>query len=473
MMVKIKSSLALKFICHGCLLAFSFVNKCDLCHSTKLNNWSDGLYISENEINNIHVQTLSEHRNSSYEDLVKLMPKETHVILIGEGTHGTQEFFEIREEITKCLLENHGYEAVFFEGERHPFLELNAYTTSGTTNKYSYHRVRELLSELFSLHFPDWMWCNIPMADFVSWVKTFNDERNTRTRVQLIGMDIQDPFDPIDFVVDRLAELGEHELSAYAADRYATLRSFSPNIRKKYGDAFYGNRQSSQETAVKQVLDVLMKRQKCDAEPTAWFQLLESARTVVASESYHRQRIFPGHVVTWNLRSTAFLNTIQNYFRTQEKYAYGNAGESIPKFVVWAHNSHVGDISATDYASTGQINLGQLCRDRFGRDSVFVIGMTTHEGTVRAANADSTGGCWHGDGQVHTLKSSIEDSHESVLQQISSNLQRGHAYGVNAFGMSLGDGNPEAQRVFGCNRFERFVGSCYLKNNEMVSHYQM
>lgn len=476
-MVKLKSSLALRLICHGCSFSFSFVNRYDLCHSTN----TDGLLISEIEGHNIleHVHPLSDGQSSCYyKDLVeKIIPEDTRVVLIGEGTHGTQEFFTIRAEITKCLVEHHGYGAVFCEGDMHPFLKLNKYTTSRNVHLHSHYEVRELLLELFSRHFPDWMWSNLPMTDFVLWLKTFNDERNAKAPVELIGMDIQDPLDSIDFVVNRLDELGEHDLSAYAAERYAALGSFRPEVRK-YGDAIYGNRQSSQELAVKQVLDALMERESkqkretpSDEEAAAWFQLLQSARTVVASESYQRQRIFPGHVVTWNLRSKAFLDTILNYICTQEKYVYDDVEERKQKVVIWAHNSHVGYMSATGYASAGQINLGQLCRDHFGRNSVFVIGMTTHEGTVRAANADRRGGCWRGDGHVQTLNRVIDDSHEGVLHQIFSNLRRTQGNRMNTFGLSLREGNPEVQRVFSCSRFERFIGSCYLKDKEMVSHY--
>lgn len=184
-------------------------------------------------------------------------------MLIGEGTHGTQEFFDIRSEITRCFIEHHSFDAVSVK-DVFPFIELNRYVTCDALGTKERHEVGCLLSELFSNHFPDWMWPNVPMTEFVTWLKEFNSYQNAsyqnaRTPAQLIGMDVQNPFDSMDFLVQQLHEMGEYSLATYICEQYAPLNKFRPNARK-YGDAMFGNRISSQEVAVKHVFDEILAR---------------------------------------------------------------------------------------------------------------------------------------------------------------------------------------------------------------------
>lgn len=268
-------------------------------------------------------------------------------------------------------------------------------------------------------------------------------------------------------------------LSQHINEQYAPLNKFRPNARR-YGDAIFGNRIPSQEIAVNRVLNEIIVRynslvnyrecnQTADDVAQIWHQLLEVARTIAASECYHRQRIYPGHVASWNLRSNSFMGTIDWAMkRIANLRAIHDIPETVPpaKIVVWAHNSHVGDMSTTGYSSQGQMSIGQLCRETFGTDSVCSIGMTTYEGTVRAAFADKSGSCWQGKGDVQSLSTAVEDSHEFVLHSLCS-AQGVHA--ENTFGLSLR--NISQNNTMLTSRNERFVGSCYLKNSEMTSHY--
>lgn len=415
------------------------------------------------ELHNDAVIPLSELQRTSYDTLLQsIIPSSAHIVLIGEGTHGTEEFFRTRSELTKQLVQRCGFDAVICEGDVRPFFKLNK-LSAATDN------IRDNLGEIFESHFPDWMWNNVPMSEFVSWMKKRSQQQ--LPKLLLIGMDIQSPFDSIDYITQQLLEMDEIELATVAKERYATLNSFRPNIRR-YGDAVYANRVPSQESGVQEVVNALSERFG-DNYDSITFELLQNARAVAASETYHRQRILPGHTAAWNKRSEAFMDCI---LRSREYVSHAKQRESCcnqesnpSKIIIWAHNSHIGDMRSTGYASLGQVSVGQLCREMFGKEGVFLIGFTSYEGTVRAAHTDRRGACFEGKGEVLVLNKGLEDSHEAHLHDIVINMKQ--EIGEAAFGLNLRNTDHNIVSSFDCNCFERFIGSCYLPQTEMMSHY--
>lgn len=400
------------------------------------------------------VTPLSELRCTSYKSLLKKIPTSAQIVLIGEGTHGTEEFFRIRSELTKHLIQSCGFDAVICEGDVQPFYQLSKLLPADT--------IRQNLSVIFAHQFPDWMWNNVPMAEFVSWMHTSSKQRH------LMGMDIQSPFASIDFIVEQLAELEDEEMMILVNECYETLNSFRYNIRK-YGDSVYANKVTSQASNVQKVIDVLSEKH-ATINDCKTFELLHNVHVVAASEAYHRQRIFPGHSAAWNTRTKAFMDCIlrlRDYVSHTKQRDYNTDESTSVKLVVWAHNSHVGDMRSVGYASQGQISLGQLCREKFGKDGVFLIGMTTYEGTVRAAHADRQGACWKGKGEVLKLRKGQEGSHEAHLHNIAMRMKQ--ESGEETFGLNLRE-SDDIVSLFDCNRLERFVGSCYLPQTELMSH---
>lgn len=402
------------------------------------------------------VTPLSELECTCYESLLNEIPTSAQIVLIGEGTHGTEDFFRIRCELTKHLIQRRGFNVVICEGDVQPFFQLCKLSPSDN--------IRKSLHDIFEPHFPDWMWNNNPMAEFVSWMHTSSMQQ------QLMGMDIQSPFVSIDFITEQLDEMDDKKLVTLAKECYATLNRFRPNIRR-YGDEVYANRVPSQAIAVQEVVNALSEIYAHMHDSKA-FELLQNAYAVVASEAYHRQRVFPGHTAAWNTRTRAFLECIlrsRDYISRRSKQRGFNQESGPAKLIVWAHNSHVGDMRSTGYAALGQVSLGQLCREMFMKEGVFLIGMTTYEGTVRAAQADRKGACWKGNGEVLVLKEGLEDSHEAHLHELTRNMK--WESGEAVFGMNLQETDNNIVSPFDCDRLERFVGSCYLPHTELMSHY--
>ena len=440
----------------------------------------------------VHLNTLSDLRHTSYGALLQRLSRDTQIVLVGEGTHGTEEFFRMRSEITQCLIQQHGFNVILCEGDAQPFFELNEFVMDGQaiTDDTSV----ELLSKLFCNRFPDWMWSNMPMADLVTWLKMYNSNNiqgAASPSVQILGMDIQSPFDSIDFIIHQFTTLGEDELVSMIQDCYGPFYAYRDNIRK-YGNDVYSNKVASQEGAVQKALDAILEYHRKQPEKNSsdirslktWFQLIQSGHTIVASEAYYRQRIFPGPTTTWNLRTKAMLDAIS---RSMEYIDSLNRLTGVgvsnlqkkkalmaPRVIVYAHNSHVGDMSSTGYSSLGQVSLGQLCRETFGDESVFLIGMTTYEGTVRAACGDKQGACWKGNGEIMVLKKATDDSHESALHSIATSLKdigdEDQTFGVDLKKMRLNECDDK-EVVLNCKRPEIFVGSCYLHQTELMSHY--
>lgn len=439
------------------------------------------------------ITPLSELRETSYDAILQLIPPSAQIVLIGEGTHGTEEFFRIRSELTQCLVRRRGFDAILCEGDVQPFFELNRFVTEGNggvaaaaadgthseAEVEDRANIRSMLSGLFAGRFPEWMWDNMPMADMICWLKSYNcnNPRAHASPVQVLGMDIQSPFDSMDYVMKTLLKKGEDELSMEVGKLYATLLKYRNNMRA-YGNDVYGSKVASQENSVRKALDVLLQKYhesgRCGTasvqEIETWHRVIENGHAIVASEAYHRQRIYPGHTATWNLRTESWVGTILRCRDFVDQLSSDDTCEAAnTKLVIWAHNSHVGDMRSTGFASLGQINLGQRCRERFGGHNVFLVGLTTYRGTVRAAQADRQGNCYDGPGEVHELNRALGASHESALHSIASEIKS--FTGVDSFGLDLSRNIADSDESFNCEREERFVGSCYRPERELMAHY--
>jgi erythromycin esterase-like protein len=124
------------------------------------------------------------------------------------------------------------------------------------------------------------------------------------------------------------------------------------------------------------------------------------------------------------------------------------------KAIVWAHNSHIGEARHTDMGTIrAELNIGQLCRERFG-NSAALVGLGTHIGTVAAADH------WDGDMQIKQVRTSRRDSYERIC----------HDSGVPRFVLDLQRDEAVHRRLLE-SRLERFIGVLYRPETELMSHY--
>jgi protein-L-isoaspartate(D-aspartate) O-methyltransferase len=353
------------------------------------------------------------------------------VVMLGECSHGTHEFYAARATVTRHLVEHHGFNIVAVEGD---WPDAAAYDRFIRGNP-----PREGAAPPFE-RFPTWMWRNTVMPGFLDDLRSINADRPSDQQVGFYGLDIYNMSGSIEAV---LAYLDEHDpqAAAVARQRYGCLTPWQGDpatygraaIRKGYAEC--------EPAVVAQCRDLLEKALEDDGGS---FSAAMNARLVASAERYHRIMYYGG-AESWNLRDSHMADTLEHLLE--------RGGENA-KAVVWAHNSHIGDARATEMGVVrGEHNIGQLARERWG-DEVALIGFGTHGGTVSAATD------WDGEREVKPVNPSRRDSYERLC----------HDSGVERFLLDLSD-NPALASRLSEPLLERFIGVIYRPETERWSHY--
>lgn len=374
-----------------------------------------------------------------YDPLVEAAAGKTFV-LIGESTHGTQEYYRIRAEITQRLVTELGFDAIAIEGDWPDAWCVNSYVTGDQSTG-----AEAALGEF--RRFPEWMWRNREVLTFVRWLQSWNQKRAQTERVGFYGLDLYSLYRSAEQVIAYL-ETVDPEQAEVARQRYATL----DHVRdaQAYGYEAAMRIRPSAAPAVRRQLDELRSRAAtyCSQDGLramdAQFAAECNAAAVVNAESYYRA-FFGSRVNTWNLRDRHMRDTLLSLHR--HRCWRGGQGRT----VVWAHNSHVGDARATEMHLQGEWNLGQLIRMDVG-DKALLVGFTTYTGQVTAASE------WGGEAECKQLQPALPDSYEQLF----------HATHLNRFYLPLDD---LAETALKDPLLERAVGVIYLPRSERQSHY--
>ncbi|WP_419252648.1 erythromycin esterase family protein [Caulobacter sp. ErkDOM-YI] len=362
---------------------------------------------------------------------------EARVVLIGEASHGTSDFYRARAAITRRLIEQHGFEVVAVEADWPDAAAIDRHV------RWKPHR--EMTPSPFT-RFPTWMWRNTDVEAFTRWLRDHNAAKPVAHRVGFYGLDLYNMRASMAAVLAYLDEV-DPAAAAEARDRYACMAPWN------VAPATYGRAAINQGYAIceRQVVSILVDllRKAADyaaQDGEALFDATQNARLVVDAERYYRAMYYGAHE-SWNLRDRHMFETLDRVLKMRGPQA---------KAVVWAHNSHIGDARYTEMgAARGELNIGQLCRERFGGDAAL-IGLGTHSGTVMAASD------WDAPAEVKTVKPSRPDSYEALC----------HAVGVERFLIDLRPGQNEALRTdLREPRLERYIGVVYRPDSERMSHY--
>jgi protein-L-isoaspartate(D-aspartate) O-methyltransferase len=363
---------------------------------------------------------------------------DARVVLLGEATHGTSEFYRMRARITKELIARRGFHFVAVEADWPDAARIDDYVLGGP--RRSSHEFTPFE------RFPTWVWRNEEVASFVGWLRSYNaDQRDPALRASFHGLDLYSMFTSIAVVLAYLDEV-DPDAGAVARRRYGRLTPWQRDPAA-YGAAVLAGRYESSEAAVVAMLRELVARRLDYAlrDGTRFFDAAQNARVVAGAERYYRAMYYGG-VASWNLRDSHMQDTLESLL------AFHGAGS---KGVVWAHNSHVGDASATEMGARGEHNIGQLCRARFGRDA-YIVGFATDRGTVAAASD------WDEPMQTMHVRPAHAESYERVL----------HDTGIPAFTLHLRAPARRALRdELAQPRLERAIGVVYRPDTELASHY--
>ena len=313
---------------------------------------------------------------------------DARIVLLGEATHGTSEFYQARARITRHLIEEHGFDIVAVEADWPDAAQIDAYVRERAISA----------KERPFTRFPTWMWRNTDVRDFVNWLRTYNASiPDADAKVSFHGLDLYSLNASINAVVSYLDRV-DPEAARVARERYGCLTPWQSDP-VTYGRAALSAGYPLCEQAITDMLrDLLDKRlDYMMRNGESFFDAAQNARLAAAAERYYRVMYY-GSAESWNLRDRHMFETLLNLLAARGPSA---------KAVVWAHNSHIGNAAATEMAAHGEFNIGQLCRQEFG-SGCALIGFGTDHGTVAAASD------WGGDMQVMKITPSHAGSYEHL-----------------------------------------------------------
>ncbi len=381
---------------------------------------------------------------------------DARVVLIGEASHGTHEFYEERARLTRRLIEERGVDAVAVEGDWPDCDRIGRFVRGRGQDRTA----TEALGEFH--RYPRWMWRNTVVRDFVAWLRAANDARPEPQRAGFYGLDLYSMHASIDAVVAYLDQV-DPEGARRARERYACLTMHGDDPQLYGYAARIDPSRSCEDEVVAQLVDLrargwrILEGDGADASDR-FFSAEQNARLARDAERYYRA-MFGGRVSSWNIRDEHMMDTLEHLLRHLD--AHHPDGRA--RVVVWAHNSHLGDARATAMADRGELNLGQLVRERFGRDA-FSVGFTTYEGTVTCSTD------WDGPVERKQVRPGLPGSWEALFHQVARGGGRQGDGDLSRFLLDIRRGGA-VQAVLEDERIERAIGVIYRPETERVSHY--
>lgn len=362
---------------------------------------------------------------------------DARLVLIGEASHGTSEFYRMRCKITKELIEQKQFDFIAIEADWPDAYRIHDFVTHKQREEPHYW-------ESFS-RFPTWMWRNQEVLDFIHWLRNFNLNRPPEQRIGFYGLDLYSMFTSIHRVMHYLNRV-DSAAAEVARQRYGCLTPWQQDPAAYGRAALTGSYRSCEKHVVQMLRDMACRQLEASVKDgEELFDAQLNAQLVADAERYYRIMYY-GSDESWNHRDRHMFQTLQLLRRR-----YGRDSRAI----VWEHNSHLGNAAATQFGRHGQINVGQLCREHFG-DEMYAIGQGTDHGTVAAASQ------WDGEMEVKQVRPSLPDSYERLM----------HLTEMNHFFLPLTKAkNLSLTAALTSQRLERAIGVIYHPETERQSHY--
>lgn len=380
---------------------------------------------------------------NDYDPLMNLVG-DAHLVLLGEASHGTHEFYRERAQITKRLITEKGFSAVAVEADWPDAYRVNRYVRGRSDDA-------EAVDALGGFkRFPTWMWRNADVLDFIGWLRAHNDRLPTQAKVGFYGLDLYSLHASIESVLSYLDKI-DPVAARRARYRYSCFDHFGEDIQTYGYTTSFGLAKSCEEEVVAQLVELRHRAAEYASRDGRvaeddYFFAEQNALVVKNSEEYYRS-MFRGRASSWNLRDRHMAATLESLAAFLERQYQRS------KIVVWEHNSHLGDARATEMGERGELNVGQLVRERHGGEAVLV-GLSTYQGTVTAASD------WDAPAERKQVRPALAGSCEALF----------HDAGLPRFLLNLRN-YDEATAALKEARLTRAIGVIYRPETERASHY--
>jgi protein-L-isoaspartate(D-aspartate) O-methyltransferase len=363
---------------------------------------------------------------------------DSRLVLLGEASHGTAEFYEMRARITQELIRKKGFTGIAVEADWPDAAHIDHFVHGTSPDPL-------LESPPFS-RFPSWMWANHSVLEFTRWLKDYNGTVATASeQVGFYGLDLYSLSSSIEAVLTYLDAV-DPETAQVARVRYGCLTPWTSDPAL-YGQVMISKRYRECEDEVIATLQDLLKKRLdySKADGKRFFDAEQNARLVTNAERYYRT-LYYAENNSWNQRDQHMFETLQSILAFQGPQS---------KIVIWEHNSHIGDARATEMSARGEFNIGQLVRQKYG-DAAYSIGFGTDHGTVAAASE------WGGPMETKKVQPSHIDSYERVCHEVHT----------DNFLLPLRNPLQQITRTrLLTERLERAIGVIYRPEAELQSHY--
>lgn len=356
-------------------------------------------------------------------------------VLLGEASHGTSEFYTIRAELSKRLIQEKGFSFIAVEGDWPSCYRVNRYIKSYYAKP---PQLEFLLIQSFT-RWPSWMWANKEILDFITWLKKHNDEQARQKKVGFYGIDMYSLFESMEEIIRYLEKKDPSRLES-AKKAFSCFQPFEKDEQEYAISAGYLS-ESCEEEVIKLLLDIQSKRESYEDDPEGGLSLELNAQVAAHAEHYYRSMV-KGDTETWNIRDRHMTEAV-------EKLMDFHGPEA--KVIIWEHNTHIGDARATDMAEEGMVNVGQLIRESHIPEDVYALGFGTHRGSVIAGDA------WGAPYKKISVPPASDDSWEGIF----------HAAGAHDQIMLLKEHHERFQDVKG----HRAIGVVYNPRYEHLGNY--
>lgn len=321
---------------------------------------------------------------------------ERMVVMLGEASHGTHEYYTWRTAISKRLIEEYGFNFIAVEGDWPDCYKINRYVKGYID---AGNDIREVL-QVFD-RWPTWMWANWEVAALAEWLREYNSHKSIENKIGFYGLDVYSLWDSMDAMVNYL---DKEDPDASASVKKA-IHCFEPFREREQSYAYSLREHNCRDKVLSMLKEIRMKAQFLDGDREAGFNAEQNALIAVNAENYYSSLIgFDNE--SWNIRDTHMMETLERLIEFHLPESRG---------IVWEHNTHIGDARATDMTQAGMINIGELARKKYGDDEVYLVGFGSYKGTVIAGEE------WGAPMEEMEVPPAKKNSIEETLHRLGTN----------------------------------------------------